>query len=114
MRYVASWVVMLAWGLWFGGLVALMLFVTALFGGDRNIARQAAPRLFVAGLLIPAAMRADATRKKAGETAAATAPPASPAGPAPEMPAPSDRIPPGANPSEASFDETRTADARID
>jgi hypothetical protein len=48
MRYLASFVVTLAWGLWFGGMVALVLFVQTLFAGNRSVAVEAAPMLFVA------------------------------------------------------------------
>ncbi len=47
MRYFVSFVVKLAWGLWFGGMVALILFVQTLFARDREIALEAAPMLFV-------------------------------------------------------------------
>src|SRR5216117_1386248 len=40
--------VVLVWSLWFGGLIALFVFVTTLFHNDREIAVQAAPQLFVA------------------------------------------------------------------
>jgi len=48
MRYLASFVVTLAWALWLGGMVALIVFVQVLFSGDRQIAPNAAPMLFVA------------------------------------------------------------------
>ena len=48
MRYLASFVVTFAWGLWLGGMVALVLFVQVLFAGNRPVALQAAPMLFVA------------------------------------------------------------------
>lgn len=47
MRYFASFVVTLAWGLWLGGMVALILFVQSLFARDRTVALEAAPMLFV-------------------------------------------------------------------
>jgi len=47
MRYFASFVVTLAWALWFGGIVALVLFVQTLFARNRTIALDAAPMLFV-------------------------------------------------------------------
>jgi len=47
MRYFASFVVTLAWGLWLGGMVALVLFVQTLFARNRTIALDAAPMLFV-------------------------------------------------------------------
>ena len=47
MRYFASFVVMLAWALWLGGIVALVLFVQTLFARNRTIALDAAPMLFV-------------------------------------------------------------------
>jgi hypothetical protein len=37
----------LAWALWLGGMIALFVFVTTLFNGDRAVAMQAAPRMFV-------------------------------------------------------------------
>jgi len=48
MRYLAAFVVTFAWGLWFGGMVALVLFVQVLFAGNRPVALDAAPMLFVA------------------------------------------------------------------
>lgn len=36
----------LAWGLWFGGMVALFLFVSYLFVSDRSTAMLAAPKMF--------------------------------------------------------------------
>ncbi|HEV2292891.1 MAG TPA: hypothetical protein VGR35_03495 [Tepidisphaeraceae bacterium] len=47
MRYFASFVVTLAWALWLGGMVALVLFVQTLFARNRPIALEAAPMLFV-------------------------------------------------------------------
>jgi hypothetical protein len=47
MRYFASFVVTLAWALWLGGIVALVLFVQTLFARNRTIALDAAPMLFV-------------------------------------------------------------------
>src|SRR5438270_153189 len=38
----------LSWALWFGGLIALFVFVVTLFHNNREIAVQAAPQLFVA------------------------------------------------------------------
>jgi hypothetical protein len=38
--------VQLTWALWFGGLIALFIFVTRLFSIDRPVAVQAAPRMF--------------------------------------------------------------------
>jgi hypothetical protein len=48
MRYVTSFVVTLAWALWLGGMVALVLFVQTLFARNRPVALDAAPMLFVA------------------------------------------------------------------
>jgi hypothetical protein len=48
MRYLASFVTALAWSLWFGGMIALLLFVTVLFKANRPIAVEAAPVMFVA------------------------------------------------------------------
>lgn len=47
MRYLASFVVTLAWALWLGGMVALILFVQMLFARNRPVALDAAPLLFV-------------------------------------------------------------------
>lgn len=38
---------MLAWALWFGGMIALFLFVQTLFAHDRAVAVEAAPQLFI-------------------------------------------------------------------
>src|SRR5262245_10130023 len=38
---------MLAWALWLGGMIALLLFVTRLFQASRPVAVEAAPVLFV-------------------------------------------------------------------
>jgi hypothetical protein len=38
---------MLTWALWFGGLIALFVFVKTLFNNSHEIAVQAAPQLFV-------------------------------------------------------------------
>ena len=46
MRYGVAMVTVLAWGLWFGGMGALFLFVGYLFSTDRRIAMEAAPRMF--------------------------------------------------------------------
>ena len=46
MTRAAQILVVIATSLWLGGLVALFLFVGALFGHDRTIAIQAAPPLF--------------------------------------------------------------------
>lgn len=48
MRYLASFVVTLAWALWLGGMVALVIFVQTLFMRNRPVALEAAPMLFVA------------------------------------------------------------------
>ena len=48
MRYLASFVVTLAWALWLGGMVALVVFVQTLFARSRTVALDAAPLLFVA------------------------------------------------------------------
>ena len=40
-------VLMLAWALWFGGLITLFILVLVLFKTDRPTALQAAPRMFV-------------------------------------------------------------------
>ena len=46
MRYGLSLVTVIAWGLWFGGLAALFLFVSYLFVSDRKTAAIAAPKMF--------------------------------------------------------------------
>ena len=46
-RYGLSLAVLLAWGLWFGALMALFVFVQVLFRTDRSIAVKAAPILFI-------------------------------------------------------------------
>jgi hypothetical protein len=46
MRRVAAIVAVLTWALWFGGLMALFIFVQTLFREDRSIALEAAPRMF--------------------------------------------------------------------
>ena len=46
MRYGVAMVTVLAWGLWFGGMAALMLFVGYLFKTDRPMAIIAAPKMF--------------------------------------------------------------------
>jgi hypothetical protein len=48
LRNTAAALVCIAWGMWFGGLAALFLFVTLLFGADRDTALKAAPRMFLA------------------------------------------------------------------
>jgi hypothetical protein len=40
-------IAILAWALWFGGLIALFVFVKTLFNNNHDIAVQAAPQLFV-------------------------------------------------------------------
>jgi hypothetical protein len=47
MRWFTMMIAFLAWALWLGGMIALFVFVTTLFNGDRAIAVQAAPRMFV-------------------------------------------------------------------
>jgi len=46
MRYGVAMMTVIAWGLWFGGMGALFLFVSYLFVTDRKIAVLAAPRMF--------------------------------------------------------------------
>jgi hypothetical protein len=48
MRYGLSLLTTIAWGLWFGGTIALFLFVSYLFATDRPIAVVAAPKMFFA------------------------------------------------------------------
>jgi hypothetical protein len=47
-RRALSVIVLVAWGLWFGGIMALFIFVQVLFKADRAVAVQAAPRMFLA------------------------------------------------------------------
>ncbi len=44
-KILAGWAC-IAWALWFGGLVALGLFVMRLFAADRELAIKTAPQLF--------------------------------------------------------------------
>lgn len=46
MRRALLALTLIAWGLWFGGLVVLLLFVTRLFQNSRTNAVEAAPVLF--------------------------------------------------------------------
>src|SRR5688500_17893450 len=46
MRAVLAIVTLLAWSLWFGGSVAMFLFVQTLFRENRAIAVEAAPMIF--------------------------------------------------------------------
>src|SRR5437764_11000544 len=46
MSKIVSGLMLLVWSCWFGGLVALFIFVTTLFRQDRAIAIEAAPRMF--------------------------------------------------------------------
>ena len=46
MKTIFSTVAFLGWALWFGGLVALFIFVTTLFGWNFQMAVQTAPHLF--------------------------------------------------------------------
>src|SRR4030095_1618973 len=46
MRYGVAMLTVIAWGLWFGGLGALFLFVSYLFVTDRKIAIVVAPKMF--------------------------------------------------------------------
>jgi hypothetical protein len=47
LRCTAAALVCIAWGLWFGGLGAIFLFVTRLFAVDRDLAIKTAPQLFL-------------------------------------------------------------------
>jgi hypothetical protein len=47
MRYLFSFLTTLAWALWFGGAMTLMILVVHLFRTDRALAIQAAPIMFV-------------------------------------------------------------------
>jgi hypothetical protein len=46
MRYGWAMLTLVAWGLWFGGMITLFVFVSYLFVKDRPTAVVAAPRLF--------------------------------------------------------------------
>jgi hypothetical protein len=46
MRYGVAMVTVIAWGLWFGGMGALFLFVSYLFVTDRKMAIVVAPKMF--------------------------------------------------------------------
>jgi hypothetical protein len=46
MRYGLSLLTTIAWGLWFGGMVTLFLFMSYLFATDRPTAMVAAPKMF--------------------------------------------------------------------
>ena len=46
MRFGLSLLTTIAWGLWFGGMVGLFVFVSYLFVADRPTAVVAAPRMF--------------------------------------------------------------------
>src|SRR5690349_18777514 len=46
MRYGVAMVTVIAWGLWFGGMGALFLFVSYLFVTDRKLAIVVAPKMF--------------------------------------------------------------------
>jgi len=46
MRYGFSLLTSIVWGLWFGGMIALFLFVSYLFVADRTTAVVAAPKMF--------------------------------------------------------------------
>jgi hypothetical protein len=48
MRKVLAIFVILSWSLWFGGIIALFLFVSTMFRQSRGIAVEAAPMLFQA------------------------------------------------------------------
>jgi hypothetical protein len=44
----SQFILLLAWALWFGGMMALFLFVQKLFHENRTVAIDAAPRMFLA------------------------------------------------------------------
>jgi glucan phosphoethanolaminetransferase (alkaline phosphatase superfamily) len=46
MKRVLMTVALLAWGLWLGGMIAVIVLVIALFSQDRAVALAAAPRMF--------------------------------------------------------------------
>jgi predicted membrane channel-forming protein YqfA (hemolysin III family) len=47
MRYWLQSALIFIWAFWFGGMVALIIFVSHLFALDRNLAKQAAPPMFL-------------------------------------------------------------------
>jgi hypothetical protein len=47
MRRVLSTLFLLAWGIWFGGILFLFLTVTTLFGQSRQLGAAAAPPIFL-------------------------------------------------------------------
>ena len=47
MKWFVSSVFLLSWGLWLGGVVAILLLVQRLFQYDRNTALSAAPQMFL-------------------------------------------------------------------
>ncbi|MGA2498324.1 MAG: hypothetical protein ABSH20_11320 [Tepidisphaeraceae bacterium] len=46
MRFIWSILLLFAWGLWLGGLVAVFFVVTLLFAADKTLAVQVGPRVF--------------------------------------------------------------------
>lgn len=46
MRYISSTLLLFAWSLWLGGLVAVFFIVTLLFAADKTLAVQVGPRVF--------------------------------------------------------------------
>jgi hypothetical protein len=71
MKNFFATVTCLTWGLWFGGLISLFIFVTALFRWNHDMAVQTAPHLFAAfepyqiGLAVVALVSAIAWRRSA-------------------------------------------------
>lgn len=47
LRRIFATTLFITWALWFGGMIALILLVSALFANDRPVALEAAPRLFL-------------------------------------------------------------------
>ncbi len=47
MKNIVAGVAMLTWSLWFGGVIALFIFVQKLFSTDREVAVLAAPQMFL-------------------------------------------------------------------
>ncbi|MGA2229500.1 MAG: hypothetical protein ABSH22_01115 [Tepidisphaeraceae bacterium] len=45
-KKIGPMILVIAWGCWFGGLMAVFLFVGMLFHQDRAVAIEAAPRIF--------------------------------------------------------------------
>src|SRR5689334_3269113 len=46
MARTLSVILLISWGLWFGGMIALVLFIMRLFGADRDLGTHAGPVMF--------------------------------------------------------------------